>query len=326
MDNRDINLEVIIEQYRKKGAAAKGFRTLNTLIKNNEFVSLQILLRNHMDSPIESSFEVEERDNIDFLIDYFSILEIGLIANYFPNPLPLETEKEIDFILNNPFVNKYFTEYYPLTLPQLLLRQVSKNRNKKYFFRDSLSNSASLFNRFLMLNQIVKNDEDIDQLLWFFDDGWTEGYSIVDFWNILSDRNSIKYKLDSSNNHPLNSALWGFIKYIQFLSDFANLLRDSQEDIILQSAFWHYQSYWFEHMKERIGDIIKVGINNVRHSLTHFNEDEIIGDDNSFLNSKDDILQWQSDTSQLEGVEADINYLLNSQLGEPLKSFLNNIK
>lgn len=326
MDNKEINLEIITKQYRKKGAAAKGFRTVNTLIKNNEIVSLGILLRNHMDNPIDSYLEVEERDNIDFLIDYFSILEIGLIANYFPNPLPLKTEREIDFILNNQFVNKYFTEYYPLTLPQLLLKQVSKKGNEKYFYRDSVKNSTALFDRFLMLNQIVKNDEDIDQLLWFFDDGWTAGYSISDFWNVLSDRNIIKYKLGSSNRHPLNSALWGFIKYIQFLSDFADLLRDSKEDAVLQSAFWHHQSYWFEHMKERIGDIIKVGINNIRQSLRHFNEDEIIRDKNSFLNSKDDISQWQSNTSELDGVEADINYLLNSNLGRPLKSFLNDIK
>ncbi len=326
MDNREINLEIITKQYRKKGAASKGYRTVNNLIKNNEIVSLRILLRNHMDNPIDSYLEVEERDNIDFLIDYFSILEIGLIANYFPNPLPLKTEREIDFILNNQFVNKYFTEYYPLVLPQLLLKQVSKKRNEKYFYRDSVKNSTALFDRFLMLNQIVKNDEDIDQLLWFFDDGWTAGYSISDFWNVLSDRNIIKYKLGSSNRHPLNSALWGFIKYIQFLSDFADLLRDSKEDAVLQSAFWHHQSYWFEHMKERIGDIIKVGINNIRQSLRYFNEDEIIRDKNSFLNSKDDISQWQSDTSELDGVEADINYLLNSNLGRPLKTFLNDIK
>jgi hypothetical protein len=325
MDNKEINLKIITNQYRKRGAAAKGFRTVNTLLKKNEIVSLRILLRNHIDNPIDSYLEVEERDNVDFLIDYFSILEIGLIANYFPNPLPLKTEKEIDFILNNELVNRYFTEYYPLTLPQLLLRQVSKKGNEKYFNRDSLSNSTALFDRFLMLNQIVKNDEDIDQLLWFFDDGWTADYSISDFWNVLSDRNIIKYKLGSSNKHPLNSALWGFVKYIQFLSDFADLLRDSKEDAVLQSAFWHHQSYWFEHMKERIGDIIKVGISNIRQSLNNLDEDEIIGDKNSFLNSKDDISKWQSDTYQLKGVEADINYLLNSNLGEPLKSFLNDI-
>jgi len=286
---------------------------------------LQTLLRNHIDSSIDSYLEVEERDNIDFLIDYFSILEIGLIADYFPNPLPHKAVKEIDFILNNEFVKRYFTEYYPLALPQLLLKQVSRSRNEKHFHHDSLKNSTALVDRFLMLNQVVKNDEDIDQLLWFLDDGWTAGFSISDFWNVLSDRNIIKYKLDSVNKHPLNSALWGFIKYIQFLSDFADLLRDSKEDAVLQSAFWHHQSYWFEHMKERIGEIINIGIKNIRESMEHFNADEVIEDKDSFLNSQDDISNWRSNALQLKGVEADINYLLNPKLGEPLKSLLSDI-
>lgn len=323
MDIKEINLEIIANQYRNKGAALKGFKNLNSLIKYNEIVSLQILLRNHVDNPIISSLEIEERNNIDFLIDYFSILEIGLIANYLPNPLPFKIEKEIDLILNNRFVNKYFREYYPLTLPQVLLKQVSQNRNEKYFHSNDSKKFTALFDRFLMLNQFVKNDEDIDQFLWFLDDGWTAGFSIHDFWNVLIDKNIIKYKLDRTNKHPLNSALWGFIKYIQFLSDFANLLRDSQENPVLQSAFWHYQSYWFEHLKERIDDIIKIGIKNILISMKNFNEDEIIRDEDSFLNSQDEISKWRSDTSQLEGVENDINYLLNTNLDKPLKIFFN---
>lgn len=324
MDNRIINLEVITKQYRKMGAAAKGFRTLNSLIKDNENVSLRILLRDHRDNPIDSFLEVQERDNIDFLIDYFSILEIGLIANYFPNPLPTKTEREIDYLLNNEFVYKYFTEYYPLVLPQILLKHLSK-KNDNYFYRDSFKNFTSMFERFLMLNHIVKNDEDIDQLLWFFDDGWSQGYSVSDFWNVLADKNIIQYKLGSNNKHPLNRALWGFIKYIQFLTDFAALLRDTKEDTLLQSAFWHHQSYWFEHMKEKIGDIIKIGISNIRQSMSQMNTEEIINNKKSFLNSNDDITKWRNDSSQLNGVESDIQYLVNSKLGEPLNSFFNEI-
>lgn len=322
MDNKKINFEVITKQYRKKGAAAKGFRTVNSLIKDNEIVSLRILLRDHKDNPIDSILEVKERDNIDFYIDYFSILEIGLIANYIPNPLPVKTEREIDFILTNKFVKKYFTEYYPLILPQLLLKQTSRKRDGQYFYRSSIKNSTALFDRFLMLNQIVKNDEDIDQLLWFFDDGLTSGYSISSFWEVLLNRDKIKDKLGSSNKHPLNSALWGFIKYIQFLSDFADLLKDSKEDSLLQSAFWHHQSYWFDNMKEKLGDIIKIGISNIRQSINYMNSEEIIHDKKSFLTSIDDIEKWRTDTSHLERVEEDIKFLLDSKLGEPLKSFL----
>jgi hypothetical protein len=325
MDSRAINLEVITKQFRRKGQAAKGFKTINTLIKDNEVVSLRILLRDHKENPIDSVLEVEERDNIDFLIDYFSILEIGLIANYLPNPLPLKTKKEIEYLLSNEFLNKYFTKHYPLILPQLLLKQILKDNGEKYFYRSSLKNATALYDRFLMLIQIVKSDDDIDQFLWFLDDGWTNGYSISDFWNVLSDRNIIKYKLGSSNRHPLNSALWGFIKYIQFLSDFAKLLKDSKEDSLLQSAFWHHQSYWFDHMKEKIDDIINVGINNIRQSMNSITSEELINESKSFLRSNDDVAKWRNDTSQLEGVESNVKFLLYSDFDKPVKLFFNEV-
>ena len=321
MKIKDVNFEIIAKQYREKGPAAKGFETLSALMKDDELVSLQILLRNHLHSPIETTLEVNERDNIDFLIDYYSILEIGLIANYFPNPLPAEIEKEIEFILKNQFVNQYFTQYYPLILPQILLKQVLKNKGEMYFQHQSLENSTGLFDRFLMLNQVKRNDEDINQFLWFLDDGWTGGYSIRDFWKVLKDREIIKDKLDLANNNPLNSSLWGFIKYTQFLADFADLLRDSREDALLQSSFWHYQSYWFEHMKNGLGDIVEIGLKNIRESMINLNEAEIIKDKSSFLNSQKDIVEWQESSLELEGLEEDINYLLNQELGEPLRKF-----
>ncbi|KEY20086.1 hypothetical protein [Kaistella antarctica] len=321
MDIKDVNFEIITKQYREKGPAAKGFETLSALMKDDELLSLRILLRNHLQSPIETTLEVDERDNIDFLIDYYSILEIGLIANYFPNPLPAEVEREIEFILKNKFVNQYFTQYYPLILPQILMKQVLESNGEMYFQRQSVENSAGLFDRFLMLNQVKRNDEDINQFLWFLDDGWTGGYSITDFWKVLKDRDLIKDKLDLANNNPLNSSLWGFIKYTQFLADFADLLRDSREDALLQSSFWHYQSYWFEHMKNGLGDIVEIGLKNISESVINLNEAEIIKDKGSFLNSKKEIDEWQESSLELEGVEEDITYLLNQELGEPLRKF-----
>lgn len=321
MEIKEINLEVIEKQYRETGAAAKGFKTLRKLIEDDDRVRLKMLLRNHMSSPIETTLEVNERDEIDFLIDYYSILEIGLIANYFPNPLSAKIEKEVKFILNNEFVTQYFTEYYPLILPELLLKQVSEKTHERYFHHQSVENTTALFDRFLMLNQIKKDDEDINQFLWFLDDGWTGGYSITDFWNVLKDRNLIKDKLDLANNNPLNNSLWGFIKYTQFLADFADLLKDSKQDPLLQSAFWHYQSYWFEHMKDGLGDIVEIGLKNIRESMNKLNEADIIKDQNSFLNSEEDILDWQKNSVELEGVEDDINYLLNQKLGEPIRNF-----
>lgn len=325
MNNKDINLEIITNQFRKKGAAAKGYSMVNSLIRENEEVNLKILLRDHKINPIISFLEVNERDNIDFLIDYFSILEIGLLAGYLPNPLPQKTENEANYLLKNEFVNKYFSEYYPLLLPQLLVKQISKYSRQNYFDKSYSLNSHSIYDRFLILRQSIKDDADIDQFLWFLDDGYTAGYTISDLWNVLEDKNRIEYKLGRNNRHPLNTALWGFIKYVQFLSDFASLLKDAEEDILLQSALWHHQSYWFEHLKERVGDIIHIGIKNIRESMKNINSNKIIADKNSFLNSEEDILLWQNNSLQLNGIEEEIKYLLNNNLGKPLMNYFNEL-
>jgi hypothetical protein len=325
MDNKEINLEIITNQFRKKGAAAKGYTTVNTLIKKNEEVNLKILLRDHKVDTINSFLEVKERDNIDFLIDYFSILEIGLISGYLPNPLPRKTENEAKYLLTNEFLNKYFTKHYPLLLPQLLVKQITKYTGEQYFNKSYSANSFAIYDRFLILRQFIKDDKDIDQFLWFLDDGYTAGYTISDFWNVLADQNLIEYKLGRSNRHPLNSALWGFIKYVQFLSDFASLLKDAKEDSLLQAALWHHQSYWFENLKERVGDIINIGIKNIRESMKNINSNEIITDKNSFLNSEEDISLWQNNSFLLNGIEEDINYLLNNNLGQPLTNYFNEL-
>ena len=98
-----------------------------------------------------------------------------------------------------------------------------------------------------------------------------------------------------------------------------------KDDSLLQSAFWHHQSYWFEHMKDELEDIINIGISNIRQSMNDINSDEIISDRKSFLNSEDDISKWRSDTSQLEGIEVDKKYLLNESLGKPLVNFFNEV-
>ncbi|MEN9910383.1 MAG: hypothetical protein RLZZ540_3542 [Bacteroidota bacterium] len=325
MDNKEINLEIITKQFRKKGAAAKGYATVNKLLKENEDVNLKILLRNHKTNPVISFLEVKERDNIDFLIDYYSILEIGLISGYLPNPLPLKIENEAKKILTNEFLNKYFTKHYPLLLPQLLVKQLTKHSGQPYFDKSYSTNSSTIYDRFLMLRQFIKDDTDIDQFLWFLDDGYTAGYTILDLWNILADKSLIEYKLGRNNKHPLNSALWGFVKYIQFLSDFAALLRDAEKDTLLQAALWHHQSYWFEHLKERVEDIINIGIKNIRESMKNINSNEIIADKNSFLNSEEDIALWQNNSLLLNGIEDDVNYLLNNNLGQPLINYFNEL-
>lgn len=322
MDIKKINLGIITREYKEYSFANYAYHKLSDGLFSNS------ILRDYRKRPITSDYEIEFRKSIDSLLDYYSILEIGIIANYFPNPLPTNIRDEIQIILDQLPLKKYYEEYYPLFLPQLLLKQTLLNRRIKTNYiadkRDKQSSTA-LFDRFLMLNQVIKNDSDIEQFLWFLDDGWTDGYSISDFWEVLASKKRIEYKLGSTNIHPLNAALWGYIKYLQYLSDFACLLRDSENIPLLQSAFWHFQSYWLDHMKDRIGNIMNIGIENIRFSLTPKNLEEIIKSEDTLINSEAEAVALINNPSVMYNTEIDIQYLLNPELGVPIKSYLDNM-
>ena len=320
MNRREFNLNIITNQYRRRGPAAKGYSNLSQLISQNDIRNLKNTLRDHKVQPISENKLVDERDRIDFLFAYYSIVEIGIIADYFPNNLPLSLKNEIETILGNVFVKTYYSEYYPLILPQLLLKHISfqiQSTEGSYW-----QTKNALFEKFLVLNNSITNDNDVDQFLWFLDDGITNGYSKNDLLHVLASRETLRYKLGRFNVHPLNSALFGFIKYVQFLNDYAGLLRQASEFRLLQSAFWHYQSYWFEHMKNQLGEMITEGLFNIRSTVAQTKQEELVNDDNSYIRDRENFVDWKIASEQYLDIEENINYLLNQELGEPLRQFL----
>ena len=289
---------------------------LRRLIKTGDSDSLAELLRHHKQKGISYFFEIEYRDNIDDLLEYYSLLEIGIIAGYFPQYLTDPMAKEIELILGNKKIQGYYTEYYPLYLPQLL------RKNIKYY-DPSIEGSSSIkdqfqFERFLLMNDSIKNDKDVDQFLWFLDDGRTGNFSISHLWEILGDANRIEYKMGSTISHPLNHALWGFIKYLQYLHDYASLLRESYNSLLLQSSFWHFQSYWFGHMENKLGEIMEKGIKNIRSVMEMADYYSIVNNPDSYVSNEKEFAEWRDNIESLYSIEADINFLSNSKMKDPI--------
>ncbi len=92
------------------------------------------------------------------------------------------------------------------------MKQIQKN---EYYKNNINRESPILFDRFLILNQFVKHDEDIQLLLWFFDDGWIGKYSIKDFLNILKDKTKMLEEY-SNKIHPLNKIMWDLQSILNF--------------------------------------------------------------------------------------------------------------
>lgn len=321
MDIKALNLDVISKQYRLQSKPEKGYALIINLLEENDTIGLKWLLRNHILEPIYIASEIEGRENVDILIDYYSILQIALFANYINYPLPEKLANEIDLILDTPEVKKYYEDYYPLILPQLLLKQV---HNDAYYKNNISIESTPLFDRFLILNHFVKSDEDIQLLLWFFDDGWIGKYSLKDFIALLKDKTRMLNEY-SNKTHPLNKILWGFTKYTQFLTDYAELIRDCSHNSILQSAIWHYHGYWFSQIENKIGANLKLSIQSIKETFEQFNSKELIYDQHSFLTSIDEIKEWKSNASHLDTIENDIDYLFSNNLGKPINDMNNRL-
>jgi hypothetical protein len=314
MNFKEINLEILTKQYRFQSKGDKGYELITDLLESADVQSLDTILRNHILEPIELPSEIEARENVDSLLDYYSLLQIALFANYIDYPLSEKLTNEIDLILDTISVRKYYENYYPLLLPQLLLKQIQKNEH----YKNNINiESTILFDRFLILNQFVKNDEDIQLLLWFFDDGWIGKYSIRDFLNLLQHKTKMIDEY-SNRTHPLNKVMWGFTKYTQFLSDYAELIRDCNTNPILQSALWHFHSYWFSRIENKISQNLKISIQSIKESFLHFNSKELIYDQHSYLTSIEEIKDWKLNANHLDTVEKDIEYLFNIELGQPL--------
>ncbi len=312
---REFNFDIIVGQYRLTGQAEQAHKLLKVYLSGSEG-NLAEKLRDHRRKSIGED-ETQFRDDVDVLLDFYSIIQVGQIANYFPANLPDWFKQEILEILGNADVRRYYEEYYPLSLPQGLLRVA---QDDLHFNGVESVEGTILFEKFLLIVSANK-DADIELFLWLLDSGSVDGYVLDDLWRVFQNRELIDRKLASDTNHPLNRALWGFIKYIQFLSDYKALLVQARRFTLLQSALWQYQAYWFSKMKDRLGEIISVAIDNIILAANNLDPGALIAGD-SLISDESDVQVWKHSVEKLNLIKQDITFLMNTELGMPYKKFI----
>ncbi|MHA3788364.1 hypothetical protein ACX0HA_09165 [Flavobacterium hauense] len=317
-----IRQEILRENFRLSKNVDRGYKTLSRLIEKND-QRLDYLLRNHRDTPIKTDREVVFRDDIDFLLAYYSILTIGIISGYLPTKLDSETVDEAYLILSNPFVEKYYKDHYKLILPQLLLKHL-KTEIDLY---NNESGSDKTFEHFIILINSRMNDEDIDLFLWLLDDGYTYNATTKNFltlkeliWSIKNKENFKEiYDTPLESNYLLKSAIRGFAKFISYLDEYSNLLKENENNPTLQSAFWHMESYWFNHLDTYLKNNLEQCIENLYEIITagyykKFESTEV----------NNDILEQWKEESKIEVNKAlnNINYLFNNKLSEKISKLI----
>jgi hypothetical protein len=237
--------------------AFNGKKHIDQLIGSHK--KLSHLLRNHNDEPIYGK-EIEKRDDIDYFLEYFSILSLGHITGYLRMEDLVEDRDEIMYYLGNEPLKAYYYDYYPLELPQILFEVLTKGEPFRKGRRTA--NGENLFFQFHALNQTIDNDE-VNQFLWFLDNGYTDRYNVRDLKELLGDTKKCFKKRNEDS--VLGQAISGFFMYLDFLELLDQFLK-KPGNTSYKAAYWTYHAYWLS----RIDKQLRASLNRFFNGLEDF--------------------------------------------------------
>lgn len=312
-DTNKIRLESLRINFRDKENAKRGYSDFLKL-KDDEFL-LSTMLRNHNELEIDTNELVIFRDDIDFLIDYFGILAAGIYSGYIERDLPASITTEAREFLGNKAVEKFYTDHYPLALPQLLYNQIVL---KKEISCVSSGEKDAIFEEALLLIRTRMEDEDIDGFLFLLDNGFFtyegEDIGLGSILRILKSTERIRECVNSANDETVvhKSLLIGFSKFIQYACEYSKLLRSSPEDPDFRSILWHLDGYWFEKLSEKEEQIYE-GIANLQSTLQ---AGIIEGTDEEDFEI---IKEWENDIPKtVKEIYADLDFITNKKIKAPV--------
>jgi hypothetical protein len=257
MNLQQINLDLLRQRFYQKPRIVNIAKFILKYPQNDSSPDLEDLLRDYSEEPIEDDEEIDLRDDLDSLLAYYSLLEIAIQIGHIPTEMPTEIAGPASSILNQPDVRKYYQKHYRILLPELFrLRLLGRNIIVE---KKSHNEAATIFSQFLFMIRWLENDKSVSTFLWFLDDGIQNGRYWTDLVKPIQDpKNFFKVILSTSKNqNEIRLGLKGLLAFIQTCLDLEVLLSQAENIPLLQSAIWHYHSYWFGHLKAKMGKELK---------------------------------------------------------------------
>jgi len=253
------NFEDILHFYFERRSAATATQALEQMIANRENVQLADLLRNHSEWPVYSRRERYLRACVDDLLLGCDILEIGTLTGFIPGPDGSEFWSRIQSILENKQVRRYFEEFYPLRLPQLLALRLEGR------LRQSVAESpvlASAVVHFLALDRGFMRNLNDSYLLSMLDSFKIRGHRFKDVVELIGQPKVFikRMFLPPGRCTIPDLALQELSQFFQFSIDLEEFLRSLDGSPLFQSEVWNHYSYWFERigkkLNRRLGDAL----------------------------------------------------------------------
>jgi hypothetical protein len=251
------DLEMIHETFYGK-SARRGKKMILKFDLDGAGDKARWLLRHHRERKIKNR-ETWLRDDIDYLLSYYSILEIaitaGVVAFHPDDPLFEAALQCLDY----PPLRSYYKKHYPLMLPDRLLsrKRASVGETLKYRSRNATEaiRQKQLLSAFLPLTADFENDDDLESFLWILDGGVRGNWDYGRLEKILKRPKEAAALLMKSGGSNGRHVIRGMIKFIEFAVSLDKILDEAKDFPNLQEEMYLYYSYWFassEDLVERI--------------------------------------------------------------------------
>lgn len=316
-NNKQRNLASLKAEFHDKGKAARGLKTIKSYIAISDETGLDHLLRHHSKGTVYSR-ELEQRFEIDALIEFYNLLLIAALVGYVPAGLDVDLRNEIQEVLDNDAVWLYYAERYPYKMTELTLNYV---KTHNYFETKEDPRNISLFYEFISLNRLLKRDEDILRFMGMLDHVTYKRNSLEDVTETLVSYKKLNKALTSQKlKNKKQRAVWGFIKYTAFLTQLKALF-EMTDDARLRSAMWLFHGYYLDRMNMEMREKFELAFSNLEQALA--DEDlfkalaqETTGQTAATDLSKDELKAYAQNTMQQ--MRADIAYILDPHWKTPL--------
>ena len=261
------NLEYLEQAYLEGDRARWADQRLRQVREGQPTLGLEHLLRDYQQGEAIPDEETYQRDAFDNLLAYYGVLEIACLIRYVPEPLPRELAETVLWNLSQPAMVRYYKEFYPVLLPRLFQMRLLEKWTLHEEVGEDPSPVHRLFNEFLSLENVQRKDEAIDTFLWFLDDGWKGGYSITDTLDQLWNPEELisRFVKPPPDRNALDLSLRGLQNFVTFCVDLDDLLDRSADYRFFQSAQWYYHAYWFERIRDKVGDRINTAFERILH-------------------------------------------------------------
>ena len=246
----EANFQTLRAQYFELTPAREAAGHLLSEIRARRFDELAELLRDYRVKPICNPKEVDRRAAVDSLLVCYSVMEIAILAGFISSPDGSAFWTDAKTILDSPEVRRYYVEFYPIRLPQLLwlrLRGVHERRDE----HPSLL-VTSLF-QFIELDRRFLETLDDGYLLRMLDSFTIGGQRFEDLVELIRSPSAVVNHLLTvpEERDVLGRALYEFGEFLRFCFDLDQLLDQLRDRELLQSEIWCHYSYWFDILGER---------------------------------------------------------------------------